>query len=74
MEAMKPFRLVRAEDTTGISGTGCVAEGVVFSNGWVAMTWLSIHPSLTFYTSVDEVEAIHGHNGKTQVVFNPTDA
>jgi len=68
---VKLFQLRRSEDTTGVSGTGWVAEGVVFSNGWVAMTWLSERPSVVFYTSLDDVEAIHGHDGRTQVVFLP---
>jgi hypothetical protein len=65
------FHLQRHEDETGVSGTGRVAEGVVFDNGWCAMTWLSQHTSVAFYTSIAEVEAIHGHNGKTDVVIDP---
>src|SRR5205085_3748143 len=34
------FHLLRYEDESGVSGTGWVAEGAVFSNGWVALTWL----------------------------------
>lgn len=66
---MRLFQLIRAEDETGVSGTGCVAEGVVFSNGWVAMTWLSDRPSIVFYPAIEDVEAIHGHDGKTKVHF-----
>ena len=43
---MKPFWLERFEDENGISGVGRVAEGVVFSNGWCAMTWLTEHTSI----------------------------
>ncbi len=66
---MRRFYLMRYEDASGISGTGRVAEGVVFSNGWVVITWLTQYTSFAFYPSIDEVEAIHGHGGKTQVVF-----
>jgi hypothetical protein len=66
---MRQFFLHRLVDITGVSGTGCVAEGIVFSNGWVAMTWLSEQPSMSFYTSIEQVAAIHGHNGTTRIVF-----
>jgi hypothetical protein len=64
---MKPFWLERVEDESGVSGVGRVAEGVIFSNGWCAMTWLTEHPSIAFYQSIEEVEAIHGHQGDTKI-------
>jgi hypothetical protein len=63
------FHLNRVEDESGISGTGRVAEGVIFSNGWCSLVWLTAHTSCAFYTSIDEVRAIHGHGGKTEIVF-----
>ena len=68
---MKIFYLNRTEDESGISGTGRVAQGFVFDNGKVAVTWLSEHPSVTVYDSIGEVHAIHGHGGKTEVVMEP---
>jgi len=65
---MKLFELRRTEDESGISGTGTVAQGVIFDNGWCALTWLTEHTSVAFYTSIAEVIAIHGHGGKTEVV------
>jgi hypothetical protein len=67
--SVRPFHLERVEDVHGVSGTGRVAEGCVFSNGWVALTWLTAHTSVAFYPSMDHVEAVHGHNGKTRIVF-----
>ena len=32
------------------------------------MTWLTGHKSVAFYPSLEEVEAIHGHDGKTKIV------
>jgi hypothetical protein len=61
---------VRTQDETGISGTGVVAEGVEFSNGWCAMSWLTAMHSVAVYPNVRAVEAIHGHNGRTRVVFD----
>lgn len=66
----RTFALLRDTDETGISGTGRVAEGVLFSNGRVALTWLTKHTSVSVYDSMDAVEAIHGHGGKTRVVFD----
>lgn len=66
---MRSFCLIRAVDTTGVSGVGMVAEGVEFSNGWCAMTWLTKHSSVAFYPSLDALIAIHGHGGSTNLVF-----
>lgn len=64
---MKLFELRRVEDESGVSGTGTVAQGVIFDNGWCALTWLTAHTSVAFYTDIDEVVAIHGHGGKTEI-------
>jgi hypothetical protein len=64
------FRLERDEDETGISGTGIVAQGVVFDDGTAALRWLSEHTSTAVYASLRDVETIHGHNGKTRVVWS----
>ena len=69
--SMKIFYLKREEDESGVSGTGRVAQGFVFDNGKVAVTWLSEHPSVTIYDNIGEVHAIHGHGGKTVVEFEP---
>lgn len=67
---MRTFALIRDTDETGISGTGKVAEGVEFSTGWVALTWLTEVNSMVFYPSMDNVIHIHGHGGKTRMVFD----
>lgn len=66
---MKQFYLLRLEDESGVSGTGRVAEGVIFSNGRCALNWLTAYESQAIYPSIDELEAIHGHGGKTKVVY-----
>ena len=67
---MKQFWLGRKEDVSGTSGTGVVAEGVVFSNGWCALHWLTKYTSVAYYQSIAELEAIHGHNGATIVLWS----
>ena len=70
LQPVRTFHLLRLEDESGVSGTGCVAEGAVFSNGWVALMWVSDTPSVAVYQSIEAVEAVHGHGGKTQLVFH----
>ncbi len=70
MPAIRTFQLVRGDDETGVSGTGVVAEGAEFTNGTVAMTWLSVVNSIAFYPNIKVLEAIHGHAGKTKIVFD----
>lgn len=67
--ALWSFILKRDEDETGVSGTGAVAQGVVFTDGTVAMRWMTDLRSTCIYDSIEDVERIHGHNGKTKVVF-----
>lgn len=68
----RKFLLVRGEDETGISGTGAVAEGIEFSNGMCAMCWLTAMHSVAVYPNIRQLEAIHGHNGRTRVAFSET--
>lgn len=65
---MVRYVLERSEDETGVSGTGTVAEGVIFSDGRCAMRWFGDLSSIAVYNSIRDVEAIHGHNGKTRIV------
>lgn len=61
--------LNRHEDVNGVSGTGRVWEGVLFSNGWVAGKWTTVTPSYGWYPSLECVNKIHGHDGRTSIVF-----
>jgi len=66
---MRLFVLNRTKDETGISGTGIVAEGVEFSNKKCVIAWLTEHTSTAIYDCIEDVEAIHGHDGKTQIMW-----
>jgi hypothetical protein len=61
------FVLNRTKDATGTSGTGIVAEGVCFSNGKVALHWLSHLGAVNVYDSMDVTEKLHGHGGNTKI-------
>lgn len=67
---MRTFKLDRHEDLSGNSGTGIVAEGVEFSDGTVALRWLTDTATSTFYNSIDDVMKLHQHDGATDVVFD----
>ncbi len=61
------FYLHRAEDVSGVSGTGIVAEGIQFSSGKVVVSWTRPPFSIGFYADLQSVIDIHGHAGTTEV-------
>lgn len=63
------FALHRREDASGVSGTGYVAYGVEFHDGVVAMRWDTATSSTAVYASIEELEAIHGHEGRTEIAW-----
>lgn len=66
----QPFVLYREHDVSGISGTGIVAEGYEFTDGTVVIHWIAgEHHSTVIWDSMASVEAIHGHNGATRIVY-----
>jgi len=62
--------ILRHEDESGVSGTGRVAEWVEYSDGEVVVHWLSHTPSTNHYRNMKQVDAIHGHNGKTELIVD----
>lgn len=72
-KAPRVFFLVRLADETGVSGTGIVADGVQFQDGSCALCWATEHTSVAVYRSIDDVQAIHGHGGKTVIAWGGID-
>jgi hypothetical protein len=66
---MKRFYLQRDADHSGVSGTGKVAEGCQFDTKWCALIWLTEKSSMCFYPDIETLEHIHGHSGKTKIVW-----
>jgi hypothetical protein len=67
---MRRFELHRAEDVSGVSGIGLVAEGVEFADGTAALKWHGEWASVNFHErGMESVRHIHGHDGSTRVVF-----
>jgi hypothetical protein len=63
-------RLRRHVDVSNVSGTGDVAEFAEFSDGTVAVHWFGEHPSTSVWPDIRDVEAVHGHGGLTEIVFD----
>lgn len=63
------FALQRDQDASGVSGTGVVALGVQWPDGACALHWVSALKSTAVYTSIEDVRAIHGHEGRTRIVW-----
>lgn len=70
MTTPRLFHLFRDSDESGVSGTGRVAEGVLFANGKAVLSWNTKHTSIAVYDSMEQVRAIHSHGGKTRVVLD----
>lgn len=66
---MRRFQLERDVDETGISGTGLVAWGVLFPDGKVITRWNGLIAQVSVWESIEDVRAVHGHNGLTRVVW-----
>jgi hypothetical protein len=67
----RPFTLLRSEDATGVSGIGHVAWGVLFPDGVAVTRWcVSAIRQTCVWASIDDLRAVHGHDGKTQLIFH----
>ncbi|MER5715756.1 hypothetical protein [Streptomyces sp. NPDC002132] len=64
------FHLQRNHDVTGVSGTGRVADGVLWPDGSVSIRWRGDRPSTVFWDDVAHAEAVHGHGGHTRIVWD----
>jgi len=64
------FHLQRHHDVSGVSGTGTVAVGVRWPDGTASVRWLGPRPSIVFWDSMADAEAVHGHGGATEIVWD----
>lgn len=70
----------RSEDESGVSGTGVVAEWVMFPSGRVVIEWRNDeNESLSFddtgidlRPTMESAVGIHGHSGRTEFIFDDT--
>jgi hypothetical protein len=54
-------------DVTGISGVGPVINGVQFNDGVCVIRWSTAYPSTTVHDSIENILAVHGHGGLTEL-------
>lgn len=66
MTAPRRFALVRDQDVTGVSGTGTVADGVVWPDGTVTIRWRGHRASTVQWARIEDAIDVHGHGGATR--------
>jgi len=70
---MNRFELHRDVDESKVSGEGIVADGVVFDCGYAVVCWRETTrietPTVGWYPDIKAVVRIHGHGGKTRLVW-----
>ncbi|MGW5529431.1 hypothetical protein [Streptomyces xanthochromogenes] len=69
-ELPRRFHLLRHRDVSGISGTGIVALGVRWPDGTASVRWLGDKPSTVHWDHFTDAEAVHGHAGATEIVWD----
>lgn len=63
------FDLQRDHDVSGVSGTGRVANGVLWPDGTVSLRWIGERPSTVHWDRLADAEHVHGHGGATRIVW-----
>ncbi|MEU9606175.1 hypothetical protein [Streptomyces sp. NPDC048057] len=64
------FHLQRDNDLTGVSGTGRVADGILWPDGTVTIRWRGERPSTVNWASIDDARTVHGHGGATRIIWD----
>lgn len=62
------FNLIRNEDVGGLTGTGIIAVGCEFSDGLIVLQHTTETATTFWYTQIEDIEKLFGHNGKTIIV------
>jgi hypothetical protein len=69
MTEPRRFQLLRHTDISGVSGTGVVADGVLWPDGTASLRWKGERPSTVHWDRIADAEAVHGHGGATEIVW-----
>lgn len=69
MPEPRVFHLQRDHDVSGVSGTGRVADGVLWPDGTVTIRWRGDRPSTVNWDRLADAEHVHGHQGATRIVW-----
>jgi hypothetical protein len=68
--AGRTFQLHRIVDLSGVSGTGIVADGVLWPDGMCTVHWRGNYPTDATHLSLESVIHIHGHEGHSYIRFD----
>ena len=69
MTEPRRFQLLRHTDVSGVSGTGIVADGVLWPDGTASLRWKGERPSTVHWDRIADAEVVHGHGGATEIVW-----
>lgn len=70
----QPFVLRRHQDVTGVSGTGIVADGVLFpaaGKSKAVLRWRGERGSTVVWDNLHHAREVHGHDGATVIELVP---
>jgi hypothetical protein len=73
---MRSFEVIRQNDETGISGTGKVIEGIIFSDGECVVRWMtekSLGRCVSIWPNFGSFLSIHVYphpSNNTQIMFS----
>lgn len=70
MSEARRFHLLRHQDISGVSGTGIVADGIVWPDGTASLRWRGDRPSTVHWDRIADAKAVHGHGGATEIVLD----
>lgn len=73
MSQSRRFHLLRHTDVSGVSGTGIVADGILWPDGTASLRWKGDRPSTVHWDRIADAKAVHGHGGATQIVWEDFD-
>lgn len=67
---MIKFEMSRGNDSSGVSGTGKVVEGVIFDNGQVVIRWVTESGCIAVWNSFREFLNVHvlSHPGNDTII------
>jgi len=68
--AGRTFELHRAEDVSGVTGAGVVADGVEFPDDTVVIHWRGEPRSTAIWADLSDAIRVNGHEGRTIVVWD----
>ncbi|MFF5778131.1 hypothetical protein ACFY7Y_14420 [Streptomyces virginiae] len=70
MTQSRRFHLFRHADVSGVSGTGIVADGILWPDGTASLRWRGERPSSVHWDRIADAKAVHGHGGATEIVWD----